>query len=211
MMTLDSSIVDDFTVYMDRYIELYRDFALVIDQLIPQNLSKPTIVDIGAGPGFLVRELQYILPYAKIIAVDPSYLMLRYAEKNILRRDYLICSKGEYLPLNNSSVDIIVSRFSLPYWNTPSHVFKEIYRVLKPSGKIILEALNADYPRWKLWFIKIHMLLKRAPRTVIEYHIDAYKNAYTIRQIKNNVMNNGFKVIKVEEKQWFFRFIAEKT
>jgi ubiquinone/menaquinone biosynthesis C-methylase UbiE len=61
---------------------------------------------------------------------------------------------------------MIVSRFSLPYWTQPEKSFKEMARVLKPGSKVIFEALNRDFPTWKLLLIKIRMLLNQAGQDV---------------------------------------------
>ncbi|HEC89066.1 MAG TPA: class I SAM-dependent methyltransferase [Thermoplasmatales archaeon] len=207
-MKLNAETVKDFSFYMSKYKDLYRDLALSISSLNPNAGSY--ILDLGAGPGLLVRELRDLLPYANIIALDPSLLMLKSAAKNINRRDYLILSQGEYLPLCDNSVDIVVSRFTLPYWNDVSKVLKEIYRIVKPNGKVIIDALNASYPSWKLRFIKIRMFLKKTPKTVMDYHIDAYRNAYTMEQLNGRLVDNGFRVIETIDRKWFYRIIAGK-
>ncbi len=208
-MKLDVKTVESFNFYMKRYRGLYRDLALSIDRLVSKTTTS-NIVDLGAGPGLLVRELQDILPFVRVIALDPSILMLKSAEENIIRKGYLVLSRGEYIPLCDSSVDIVVSRFTLPYWSDTSKVLGEIYRIVKPNGKIVIDALNASYPSWKLFFIKINMLFKRTPKSVIDYHIDAYKNAYTVEQLKDKLMDHGFKIMDIIDRGWFYRITAEK-
>jgi ubiquinone/menaquinone biosynthesis C-methylase UbiE len=85
-------------------------------------------------------------------------------------------------------------------------------RVLKPGGKIILEALNRDFPIWKLMLIKIRMLFNRAGQNVTKFHIDAYKLAHTIEQVEKFFIDAGFAICEKEGKksEWRFIIVAEK-
>ena len=90
---------------------------------------------------------------------------------------------SEKIPLKDNSIDTIVSRFSLPYWKQPLNSFLEMNRVLKPNGKIIFEALNRNFPKWKLFGIKVGMLLNRAGRDVTKYHVEDYALAHTQEEV----------------------------
>ena len=85
-------------------------------------------------------------------------------------------------------------------------------RVLKPGGKVVLEALNRDFPTWKLSLIKIRMLFNRAGRDVTKYHVDAYKLAHTAEQVEQFFTDAGFTISEKEGKknEWRFIIVAEK-
>jgi ubiquinone/menaquinone biosynthesis C-methylase UbiE len=85
-------------------------------------------------------------------------------------------------------------------------------RVLKPGGKVVLEALNRDFPTWKLLLIKIRMLFNRAGRDVTKYHVDAYKLAHTIEHVEQLFTDSGFTISEKEGKksEWKFIIVAEK-
>jgi ubiquinone/menaquinone biosynthesis C-methylase UbiE len=142
--------------------------------------------------------------------------MLQLAEQNIKNGDFQsfepVVGVSENIPLKNSTIDIIASRFSLPYWTQPKKSFEEMARVLKPGGKVILEALNRDFPTWKRLLIKIRMLFNRAGRNVTKYHIDAYKLAHTIEQVEQFFIGAGFTICEKEGKknEWRFIVVAEK-
>ena len=57
------------------------------------------------------------------------------------------------------------------------------------------------------------MLLKGAGKEVADYHIDSYRNAYSLDQLEKLVIDANFKIIKKEGKrnEWKFLIIAEKT
>ena len=109
-------------------------------------------------------------------------------------------------------IDLIISRYSIPYWNDLDHAFNEINRILKPSGRIIFEALNKSIPYWKLKAIQLSMNLKKAPKNVIKYHIDAYKTCFTPEELNKLLEKHKLRVIHQEYKKndWRFLMVGEK-
>lgn len=211
---LSDHTIERFAKYMKKYPDLYEDLAEIVKKNIPGTDKKPTIVDLGTGPGLVSAHVLKKIPNAKVIGVDPLKEMLKLAEENVEDENFQTkLGRSDKIPLKDGSVDAVVSRFSLTYWDKPSESFKEINRVLKPGGRVVLECLNKDFPRWRLFMIKIHMSLKSAGSDVIRYHVDAYKTAYTKDSVKKLFSDSGFKVIYEEKtsKKWKFTLVAEKN
>ena len=215
-LLINSKTTKKFVQYMKKYTTLYEHLAKVIKKNLPQSLDKPLIIDLGAGPGLLSTAIFKSMPETDVINLDASIEMLEMAEKHAFKDNFrkfgVILSTSENIPIKSNSVDIVVSRFSLPYWKQPKISFEEMFRILKSGGKVVLETLNKDFPKWKLFFVKLHMLINLAGRDVIRYHIDAYKIAYNIEQVENFLINSKFSIIKKEgiKKDWKFTIIAEK-
>ena len=205
--------IERFTKYMKKYPELYENLAVIVKKNIPRSVKKPYIVDLGCGPGLLSLEISKKIPKAKIIGVDPSVKTLEIANENVKQDNFqTMAGTSEKIPVKNNSADIVVSRFSLTYWDKPKDSFTEINRVLKPSGRIVLEALNKDFSKWRLFLIKIHMFFKGARGDVVRYHVDAYKTAYSVDSVKKLLTSSGFKITYTEgiKEDWKFIFIAKK-
>ena len=215
-LSIDNKTTEKFAWYMKKYPTLYENLAKIIKKNLPQLLSKPLIVDLGAGPGLLSAEIRKLMPETNVISLDASVKMLEMAEKHAFKDDFrkfaVILSMSENIPLKSNSVDIVVSRFSLPYWEQPEASFAEIFRILKPGGRVVLEALNKDFPKWRLFLIKLHMFINLAGRGVIRYHIDAYEIAYTVEQVWRFLTDAKLSIIGKEgnKKDWKFTIIAEK-
>jgi ubiquinone/menaquinone biosynthesis C-methylase UbiE len=211
---VDDKTAEEFAAYMKKFIDLYEYLASLVQR--HSSSSYPFILDLGAGPGLLSVEIFRKMPQATIIGVDPLIKMLQLARGNVTNADFQtfepIVGVSENIPLKNNTVDIISSRFSLPYWTQPNKSFQEMKRILKPGGKVVLEALNRDFPKWKLSFIKIRMLFNRAGRDVTKYHVDAYKLAHTIEQVEQFFTDAGFTICENEGKksEWRFIIVAEK-
>jgi len=212
-VVLDNEVIISFENYIKRFPELYDYLADIVKKNISKSVKNPLVIDLGCGPGLLTHTIFRKIPNVKIVDIDPSPKMLEFANKNNENKNFETrLGNSENLPVTNDSVDIVVSRFSLTYWKKPRESFAEINRVLKPKGKFVLEFLNYDYPRYKLFFIKMRMHLRSAGSGVIRYHIDAYKTAYKIDSVKNLFSNSDFKIIYEEgkEKEWRHIVVGQK-
>jgi len=114
---------------------------------------EPQVVgDIGAGAGWLTRELAAKYQQAQVYAVDIALPMLKQAKQQIpwhLRflnrvRQTFICSDAAQLPLADNSVDLLVSNLMLQWCSDFQQVFREFSRVLKPEGALIFATLGPD-------------------------------------------------------------------
>lgn len=117
-----------------------------------------TLADIGCGPGYLLQLIAKEIPQLDLIGVDISEEMLRKAAINLstLGRDKRVQFKlGDIqkLPLEDDSVDFVVSTLSLHHWSDPKPAFDEIHRVLKHDGQFLVFDLRRDPQRWFFWLI----------------------------------------------------------
>ena len=84
-MTVNRETAVDFTRYMKKYRWMYQELAMLVRRYYVSHSSKPgVIVDMGSGPGLLMKELQKIIPNATLIGVDSSWSMLNIAKKMFL-------------------------------------------------------------------------------------------------------------------------------
>jgi ubiquinone/menaquinone biosynthesis C-methylase UbiE len=211
---VDDETAEEFTAYMKKFTDLYINLSEIVKN--QTTTLYPYILDLGCGPGLLSIEILKKIPDAIVIGVDPLIKMLSLARDNRYGSGAQIFEPvlgiSEKIPLKDKSIDTIVSRFSLPYWKRPEDSFLEMHRVLKPNGKIIFEALNRDFPKWRLFCIRIGMLLNRAGRDVTKYHVDAYESSHTQEEVEMFLKKSGFVILEKEGKknEWKFIMVAEK-
>jgi|WetSurMetagenome_2_1015567.scaffolds.fasta_scaffold01605_9 ubiquinone/menaquinone biosynthesis C-methylase UbiE len=211
---VDDKTAEEFAEYMKKFSDLYVSLSKIVKK--HTVTSDPRILDLGTGPGLLSVEILRQIPDATVIGVDPLKKMLALAKENVYQSgEYIfepVLGISEKIPLKDRTIDTIVSRFSLPYWKQPHESFLEMHRVLKPHGRIIFEALNRDFPKWKLFGIKIGMLFNSAGRDVTRYHVDAYQLAHTQEEVEMFFKKSGFDILESEGKknEWKFIIVAEK-
>jgi ubiquinone/menaquinone biosynthesis C-methylase UbiE len=101
------------------------------------------ILEIGFGSGKLINEMAEINTEGVVEGVDFSAAMLKVARK-VNKRHVLngkvILQRGECgsLPFDNESFDKLCAVNILYFWKEPGKYFTEMFRVLKPEGKIVI-------------------------------------------------------------------------
>jgi nucleoside-triphosphatase THEP1/ubiquinone/menaquinone biosynthesis C-methylase UbiE len=120
--------------------EVFAPVYPVIAKQIKQRtgITSGLCVDIGAGTGHLGIEIAKITDLS-VCLMDNSKGMLTVAEQNIANsgldsRVKTMLGDVHNIPADDSSIDLIVSRGSLYFWQDKKRAFKEIYRVLSPGG-----------------------------------------------------------------------------
>ena len=113
--------------------------------------------DLGAGTGFITEGL--VRAGLQVIAVDESEAMLETMRKKfsgIEGIDYRV-GEAETLPIPSGGVDYAFANMYLHHVAAPSKAIKEMARILKPGGKLVLTDLDEhpfeflrleQYDRW---------------------------------------------------------------
>jgi ubiquinone/menaquinone biosynthesis C-methylase UbiE len=99
-----------------------------------------TLLDAGTGTGH--TALAFAPLVGRVVAVDLTEPMLeqgrRLAEERGLANVDFRQADVEHLPFPDASFDLVVSRFSLHHTPHPAIVARELARVLKPGGGLLL-------------------------------------------------------------------------
>jgi ubiquinone/menaquinone biosynthesis C-methylase UbiE len=122
-------------------------------QIIPK--AQGDVLEIGAGSG---ANIPHYDPEKvnKLYALEPNPGMIRLAErqqrKTKLDIEFLDLP-GEHIPLKDSSVDTVVSTFTLCTISEIEEAIREITRVLRADGKLIFFELglspDPSVQRWQ--------------------------------------------------------------
>lgn len=100
-------------------------------------------LDIGCGGGKTVEKLCKKIGNGKVCGVDYSALCVESSKK--LNKNSIMCGKASILqasvselPFDDDKFDVITAVETYYFWQDKLNDLKEIYRVLKPNGKLLL-------------------------------------------------------------------------
>jgi len=123
-------------VYERRYEQIQREKYEIVTENLPR-VSK--VLDLGCGTGMLLDELARRGEF--VVGIDSSPEMLELARK---RRGSLalVLADADHLPFIDRSFDAVVSVTLLQNMPNPAATVREVARVMKPGGIVIMTTLR---------------------------------------------------------------------
>lgn len=120
-----------------------RLYQRVVDDLTLLELNAGQVLDAGTGPGTLAREIARHQPQFQVYGVDLSSDMIRLAREHTARellaeRVHFDVGNIAHLPYADHSFDVIVSTISMHHWYELTQPLRDLYRVLKPGGRLLI-------------------------------------------------------------------------
>lgn len=155
-----------------------------------------TVLDLGSGAGFdCFLASNKVGPNGKVIGVDMTAEMLAQARANALKGGYknVEFRQGEIekLPVEDNSIDVIISNCVINLVPSKESAFKEAFRVLKPGGRLMVSDI---------------VLLKKLPgfvRESVEAYVGCISGALMKDKYLDAIKSAGFKEVSVVDESIF--------
>jgi arsenite methyltransferase len=152
-----------------------------------------TILDLGSGGGmdaFIAARL--VGEHGRVIGVDMTPEMIDLARKNAAKANYTQVEFRlgliEDLPVEDAVVDLVISNCVVNLSTDKSKVYQEVYRVLKPGGRIAISdpVRVAEFPE--------------AIKEAEDAYAGCIAGAVSIDELKNYLGEAGFEQIQIVPK-----------
>ena len=184
----DQGIQGEFNVSIyDQMQRRLRDKGFIgTDEIIKSGIDSGMALEIGPGPGYLGLEWLKKTNNTQLKGLDISADMISMAEKNandynLSDRVKYVESSGDKIPFEDDLFDAVFTNGSLHEWNHPVDTMKEMWRVLKPGGRIFISDLRRDMNpliKWLMWF-------STKPKEIRPGLVTSINAAYTTDELKN--------------------------
>ncbi len=185
------ALVDIYRSRLDRYVEL--------------GMMEPgmRVLDAGCGSGHVLALLAERFPGVRLEGVDLSEDMVRKARRTVAAFGNASVRQGDVqrLPFDAAAFDGVISLASIKHWPDQTKGLSEIFRVLKPGGRIFVmeadrncsRASSARFVRrWRLapWPMRI---------VLVEYFMRFVAGqGLTAERLHLLMEEAGFRDVKVE-------------
>lgn len=175
----------------------FQPLVFDVKLLLKKNIPKK-IIDVGCGPGFLLKEVANNFKSSRVIGLDLSSQMLGIAAKNCAKLKNVRLKKGSAysLPYPDNFFDLVLSKDSLHQFSKPKIAIREMMRVLKPSGLLYLQDLKRELP----FKILKTAIPPNTPIKKIQYF--SARAAYTIEEAKKifkSIIGNSKLMVKTRK------------
>lgn len=116
-----------------------REAAFRLAEVKPHS----TAADIGSGTGFITEGL--LTHKINVYAVDQSQQMLDLLKQKLQSKGHITCvvADGASIPIPDQQVDYVFANMYLHHTQNPLAAIKEMYRILKQGGRLVITDLDA--------------------------------------------------------------------
>ena len=193
MSNKNSDQVNNYYKGRGGYRGPYHEYDNLILSLLKPGMN---LLDIGCGRTFPMAP-KWLSTGANIYGVDPEANSSTVPEKTTI-----ISGRAEKINCDDQKFDIIISRAVLEHIEKPEKVFKELHRLLKTGGKIVLLAPSKyDYISMAARLIPNRYHAKIVKATEGRDEADTFPTFYqanSYKQIKQLAYSTNLTLVKFE-------------
>jgi ubiquinone/menaquinone biosynthesis C-methylase UbiE len=151
------------------------------------------VMDVGCGPGTIAEAVQDSVPTASVVGLDSSIGRFRSRRICSEKQVGFIQADVRAIPLQDATQDLVYSRFLLQYLKDPEQAVREMVRVCRPGGLVLLQDLDGQL----VWHDPPDPALEELIGRTIAGLEETGFNPFVGRRLRNLLFNSGVKEIEV--------------
>lgn len=138
-MNVFEEAAEEYDEWFETHKWVYQSEVEAVRKFIPETGKG---IEIGVGTG------RFSIPFGIKVGVEPVKAM---AEISRQRGIHVYETKAENLPFQDNFFDFALMVTTLCFLENPFQALKEMKRILKPAGKIVIGMLDEESPLGKLY------------------------------------------------------------
>ena len=187
---IHNNVIRQYSRLARKYDTVWKKYnTATIDETLKRvdTAGSKTILDIGCGTGILLDEVQQRENGIQTFGCDLSFEMLRQTTQkengNLL---HISVADATALPYPSDRFDTIFSTSVFHFIRNPNAALNEMYRVLKPNGRLILTD-------WCRRYRSIRML-----DSLLKYIDPAHYRCYNLDECIKMLNDAGFSIERAD-------------
>ena len=156
--------------------------------------SVSSVVELGCGPGDVIRDIASLPGIVQAVGVDPSPVMIEDAKARHAGVEGLSFEVGDAREtrFDDESLDIAVFHTTLCHVPQPERGLAEAFRILKPGGQLVV--FDGDY---------VTGTASIGPNDPLQSCVDAFfanyvENLWLCRNLTARISGAGFDIVRAD-------------
>ncbi len=210
--------------FWEKYFKVYDVLNIVIPyQELMAELEKEldlkqddVVLDVGSGTGNLMIKIKN--KCAKIVGIDYSKEGMEIHRLKDSTANVILCDITKKFPFSDNSFSKVISNNTIYTLTEKQQIFtlSEIYRVLKPNGKVVISNIKKDYSPLKIYLKHILKSIKKTGffKTlflVFKMLSPTFKMFYYNAKIKKNGLINYYHFLNISTQKELFKKVGFKN
>lgn len=166
------------------------------------------ILEVGCGRGFYEAAVNTIYPKSLIIGMDLNTRYLEVAKRAVRAKNVtFIRGDATKIPFPEKEFDRVICTEVLEHIGDDQKVIAELYRVLKPSGQVLISVPHKNYP---FFWDPLNFILERLFHVHVPSHIwwlagiwADHVRLYTPDEIITKFKKAGFRIEDIQSSTHF--------
>jgi ubiquinone/menaquinone biosynthesis C-methylase UbiE len=196
------------------FSDVNQDFANLVASTYPKVTAR--VLDLGTGTARIPILLAQQCPQWRIDAVDLAPSMLAVGQKNVaianlIDQITLHLADSKQLPWDDQTFDVIMSNSLIHHLPDPLPCFREMRRLLKPNGAIVVRDLFRPESVAIIDQIIEGVNDAQFDTNQLKLFRDSLFAAFTLEEVKTMAEQSGLSPAKIEqssERHWTLVFVS---
>jgi ubiquinone/menaquinone biosynthesis C-methylase UbiE len=179
------------------------DFAALAQRVAGELAPGSRVIEVAPGPGFFAIELSRRGDF-QITGLDISSTFVEIARRNAREAGVSVefrRGNASKMPFENNSFDFLLCRAAFKNFSEPVEAVREMHRVLKPRGRLLLIDLRRDASHQDINQQVDAMNLSGASRlmTKLTFRFMLLRRAYTPDEFESLFAQAPFQSVEVHK------------